>query len=228
MAKVDVGTGTMSYYLNDRLGTPLLMTDETNTVIWEGVYKPFGEADVNPNSSVVNNHRFPGQYYDAETGLHYNYHRYYDLATGRYLTADPIGQGGGINLFIYVENNPINLIDPLGLYCKIVFGDPYGGGDPIRQWETENRMGYYEAVAKWLLVEILLRKSKIPIPNVGRYEYTVQHTIWQLLKEYVDYWEVCYDDCTDEEISREYIGRGETGKTQDIILKQWDELRYLK
>jgi RHS repeat-associated protein len=115
VAKVDVGTSTMSYYLNDRLGTPLLMTNETNTVIWEGVYKPFGEADVNPNSSVVNNHRFAGQYYDQETGLHYNYHRYYMPQTGRYLTADPIGLIRGINLYPYVLNNPIMFIDPFGL-----------------------------------------------------------------------------------------------------------------
>jgi len=116
VAKVDVGTGAMSYYLNDRLGTPLLMTDETNTVIWEGVYKPFGEADVNPNSSVVNNHRFPGQYYDEETGLHYNGFRLYDPKTGRYITPDPIGLHGGVNLFLYAECNPINGIDPLGLW----------------------------------------------------------------------------------------------------------------
>jgi RHS repeat-associated protein len=56
-----------------------------------------------------------GQYYDAETGLHYNYHRYYDPSTGRYLTPDPIGLLGGINRFVYAGNNPINAVDPLGL-----------------------------------------------------------------------------------------------------------------
>ncbi len=60
--------------------------------------------------------RFPGQYYDNETGLHYNWHRYYDPETGRYITADPIGlDGGDINLYIYVWNNPTNWIDPWGL-----------------------------------------------------------------------------------------------------------------
>ena len=127
-----------------------------------------------------------------------------------------------------MKNNPINLIDPFGLYCKIVIGDPHAGGDPIRQWKTELKIGYYDAVAKWLLIEMLLSKSKLPIPNIGRYEYTVQHTIWQLFKEYIDYWEVCYDDCSNVETSRQYIGKGETGKTKEIILEQWEELRYLR
>jgi len=86
VAMVDVATGAMYYYLNSKLGRPELMTDDQGVVVWEGIYKPFGEAEVHPKSSVVNNFRFPGQYYDQETGLHYNYHRYYDSRTGRYLT----------------------------------------------------------------------------------------------------------------------------------------------
>ena len=120
VALVDVASGEMFFFLNDRLGTPQMLTDASNTVVWEGLYKPFGEADVNPNSSVVNNFRFPGQYYDQETGLHYNYHRYYDPSTGRYLRPDPIGLTGGINLYVYANNNPINQFDAVGLNPAIL------------------------------------------------------------------------------------------------------------
>ena len=71
---------------------------------------------MHPQSEVVNNFRFPGQYFDEETGFHYNYHRYYDPRTGRYLRADPIGfMGGDLNLYVYVSDNPFNAVDPLGL-----------------------------------------------------------------------------------------------------------------
>lgn len=66
-------------------------------------------------NTVVNNLRFPGQYYDAETSLHYNWNRYYDPNIGRYITGDPIGLEGGVNLFSYVGGNPVNFVDPWGL-----------------------------------------------------------------------------------------------------------------
>jgi len=59
-------------------------------------------------------------YYDQETGWHYNYYRYYDPKTGRYLTPDPIGHAGGINLYSYVLNNPVNLFDFFGLDIAII------------------------------------------------------------------------------------------------------------
>ena len=114
LAMIDDG-GNHFYYHNDHLGTPLAMTDAGGTVVWKAAYDPFGEAQVDSSSTITNNFRFPGQYYDEESGLHYNYHRYYDPRTGRYVTADPMGGDGGVNLFVYVSNNPLDFIDPLGL-----------------------------------------------------------------------------------------------------------------
>jgi RHS repeat-associated protein len=117
----NTGSGLQAYYfINDHLGTPQMVVDETGSVVWKGEYKPFGEVNVGTEDRV-NNFRFAGQYYDAEIGLPYNWHRYYDPKTGRYLTPDPIGLAGGINLFGYVLNNPINKIDPLGLFDIYIF-----------------------------------------------------------------------------------------------------------
>jgi RHS repeat-associated protein len=115
LAMVDVGTGEVYFFLNDHLGTPLVVTDGTGKSVWEALYKPFGEASVHPSSTIVNNFRFPGQYYDQETGLHYNYFRYYNPQTGRYITPDPLGLEGGINLFLYAGANPLRWIDLWGL-----------------------------------------------------------------------------------------------------------------
>jgi len=116
---VNVGDGLrtrtrISYVHNDHLGTPQVMTDETGAVVWRATYDPFGKATIVLNT-VALNVRLPGQYYDAETGLHYNYFRYYDPETGRYLTADPIGISGGLNMFLYGAGNPIVNSDLFGL-----------------------------------------------------------------------------------------------------------------
>lgn len=129
LAMVDVATGTIYHFFNDFLGTPLMMADETGLVIWQGRYRPFGDATINPNSTVENNFRFPGQYFDAETGWHYNYHRYYDSNTGRYLTLDPIGIKNLLNLYCYSENNPILNIDRRGLrttFYMMTVGGAFG------------------------------------------------------------------------------------------------------
>ncbi|MDH3328289.1 MAG: RHS domain-containing protein [Desulfobulbaceae bacterium] len=113
------------YYISDHLTTAQLLVDDFGEVVWQGNYKPFGEVDIVVNT-LENNFRFPGQYYDSETGLHYNWHRYYDPATGRYISADPIGLAGGMNLYAYVGGNPLNKKDRKGLYK----GDEFDGLSP--------------------------------------------------------------------------------------------------
>ena len=122
------------YFQNDHLGTPVMMTNLSGASVWAASYSSFGEAAVDASSTVVNNLRFPGQYFDAETGMHYNYHRYYDPETGRYITADPIGFKGGINFFSYVGNNTLKRIDPYGLWC----------GSGISEWLVPDQPEGYD------------------------------------------------------------------------------------
>jgi RHS repeat-associated protein len=104
------------YFHNDHLGTPWRITDKAGALVWSADYDCFGRATVSVPASgaVQNNLRYPGQYFDAETGLHYNDRRFYDPDTGRYLTRDPLGFAGGTNLYAYAAHNPTNLIDPTG------------------------------------------------------------------------------------------------------------------
>jgi len=97
------------------------MTDGNQALVWRADYEPFGQAAVTVQTVVNNPLRLPGQYYDAETGLHYNYFRDYDPMTGRYLQSDPIGLAGGFNTYAYVGGNPLTNEDPFGLDQRICF-----------------------------------------------------------------------------------------------------------
>jgi RHS repeat-associated protein len=109
------------YYVhNDHLGTPQALTDQAGAVVWRATYDPFGQATVNEDPDgdgipVKNNKRYAGQYFDSETGLHYNWHRYYDPRVGRYISSDPIGLRGGLNTYLYAHANPLRYTDPFGL-----------------------------------------------------------------------------------------------------------------
>lgn len=120
------GSGPTILYLHgDHLGTPRVATNEANVVVWRNLPtgEPFGMAlpEEDPDGdgrATVINLRFLGQYFDRETGLHYNYFRDYDPATGRYVQSDPIGLRGGINPYVYVENAPTMFTDPEGLQSQ--------------------------------------------------------------------------------------------------------------
>nr|MDA3832102.1 hypothetical protein [Spirochaetales bacterium] len=132
------------YYLHtDAMGTPRLATNDKQQVVWRWNADAFGVAgqvtgqdpddrhdhdrrdhdrhdrdrhehgdDAHP---IQMNLRYPGQYYDQETGLFYNWNRYYDPNTGRYGRSDPIGLMGGGNTYTYVNGNPLNWVDSNGL-----------------------------------------------------------------------------------------------------------------
>ncbi|MBT9513453.1 MAG: hypothetical protein IV104_14035 [Acidovorax sp.] len=124
---------------SDHLNTPRRLTQSNGRVAWQWAYSAFGDEQpttaakrftsetTNPTTGTTSipdvafNLRYPGQYFDKETGLHYNYFRTYAPSTGRYTQGDPIGLDGGFNRFAYVEENPLSFIDPNGLEKIILF-----------------------------------------------------------------------------------------------------------
>ena len=118
------------YYIHtDQLNTPRLVTDTDKRRRWDwspATNEPFGATQPNqaPTAGLQTlalNLRFPGQYYDSETGTSYNHFRTYQSNWGRYLQSDPIGLQGGLNTYAYVNGNPLMYYDPYGLWA---WGDP--------------------------------------------------------------------------------------------------------
>ena len=102
----------------DHRGAPTRLTDTSGHLAWSAAYTAFGQA--HPRHSQLRQPlRLPGQYHDEETGLHQNRWRSYDPQRGRYLSPDPLGLAGGLNLYAYAGNDPINGSDPLGLFPGI-------------------------------------------------------------------------------------------------------------
>lgn len=111
-------TPTISLIAADHLNTPRVVTSMDGVVRWRWLADPFGESlpeeDPAGVGAFVLPLRFPGQYFDAETGLHANRLRYYSPTLGRYLESDPVGLEGGVNTYAYAENQPTAMVDPNG------------------------------------------------------------------------------------------------------------------
>nr|WP_246867782.1 RHS repeat-associated core domain-containing protein [Rhizobacter sp. SG703] len=115
------GAPLVFYIHTDHLNTPRVVVDRQNRVRWRWLAEPFGttapETDPSGLGVFTQNLRFPGQYADQESGLFYNYHRYYKAGEGRYTQSDPIGLvGGSVSTYGYVDGNPLTAVDPSGLF----------------------------------------------------------------------------------------------------------------
>ena len=107
------------YVINDRTGMPMYYIDSAKNTKWRGRYYPYGEMYAGM-VSTQNYHRYPGQWWDDESSLHYNWHRYFSPRIGRYYQADPIGLDGGINMYGYAGGNPIGAVDVDGLSVRSI------------------------------------------------------------------------------------------------------------
>jgi RHS repeat-associated protein len=116
LAQINSVTGAIDWYFNDHLGTPILQNDAAARLVWQPDYDVYGHVlEFRRGEAKHQPLRFPGQTADAGTDLSYNIFRWYRPEWGRYTQADPIGIGGGLNLYGYVGGNPLGNIDPLGL-----------------------------------------------------------------------------------------------------------------
>ncbi|MGY2224947.1 RHS repeat-associated core domain-containing protein [Pseudomonas gingeri] len=124
-----LATGERLVYLHpDHLNTPRVGTTVAQGMVWSWMSDAYGTTA--PNEDVAGSGtlthiplRFPGQLYDAQTQLNYNYYRDYDANLGRYVQSDPIGLKSGVNTYAYVNGNPTRYIDPTGRNAFIIGGE---------------------------------------------------------------------------------------------------------
>jgi len=120
-AQIDAngGVDNVIYLHSDHLLTTRLATDASQSVIWRWEGEAFGNTAPDDIGGVAINLRIPGQYFDRETGLHYNHFRYCDPAIGRYITSDPVGLLGGVNNYGYALQNSNRFIDRTGRFTLL-------------------------------------------------------------------------------------------------------------
>ncbi|MEB0223002.1 RHS repeat-associated core domain-containing protein [Pseudomonas sp. 10S4] len=176
----------LTWYQCDHLGTPQELTDQNGEVAWSAQYKAWGEvreqrSEWARQQGIANPIRFQGQYHDHETGLHYNRHRYYDPANGRFVSQDPIGFAGGLNLYAYAPN-PVNWIDPLGL-AKSGRWEPVGNGririDPPHV-ENTNQQVHAHCQCK-------SRKAEVVVNKDGSQSHGTRGSVSELTRKEKDY-----------------------------------------
>ena len=175
------------FYHCDYLGTLQEMSDQTGTIVWSANYKAWGECktenhtkrDIWDSEIITNNIRFQGQYFDDETGLHYNRFRYYSPYVGRFISKDPIGLLGGFNKFTYAAN-PIGWLDPYGLtgvdtttyyHAGKIIGDiDPSKGKRNKDFNPAGQGGFYVTKSlaqakKWQRARNLDSITKFEVPN---------------------------------------------------------------
>ena len=138
--KTSLKEASYHYLVTDHLGVPVLALNKAGETTWKARYEAFGKARIDNASTAQINLRLPGQYFDAETGLHQNWNRDYAPGIGRYVQADPIGLAGGLNVYEYAGGNPTYYIDDSGeiVFAPILVGVFWGAVQEISTQALQN------------------------------------------------------------------------------------------
>jgi RHS repeat-associated protein len=148
--RMDVATApggpsfTKYYYHLDGLGNVIALSNAAGTVVEQYAYDAYGLPST--TSAVGNPYLFNARCYDSETGLYYYRARYYDPRIGRFLQPDPVGYGPALNLYAYCRDNPLNLLDPHGLWSLLKW--LYAGDGNASDAEYQAAV---DTAAQWLL-----------------------------------------------------------------------------
>ncbi len=136
----DPASGTRYYLFCDQRGCPERVVDDLGVVVWEAYVEPYGTAHITVGADFYQPLRFPGHWWDAELGLHYNRFRYYSPWLGRYLQVDPTGEEGGLNVYAYGAG-PLVQVDVDGLTASRGRKNCGGGGGQSSEGRPERRAG---------------------------------------------------------------------------------------
>ena len=195
LAQIEGGTPGNSqerllYLHTDHLLTPRRATNTAGTSVWSWESSAFGkespkqDPDGDGTLTVVQL-RYPGQYHDTETGLYYNWNRYYDPSTGRYIQSDPIGLRDGLNTYAYVGGNPLIYTDPPGLAACYIhynwypitmpFPIPFTdsntlplGHAGVLSWNNSTGSTRYYEYGRYGTIFGRVKRTKIPDLDIGK------------------------------------------------------------
>ncbi|WP_405725175.1 DUF6531 domain-containing protein [Streptomyces sp. NBC_01537] len=177
--------------ITDPVGAPTHLIAPDGSTAWQARATLWGTTARQAVTSTSTPLRYPGQYYDPESRLHYNFHRYYDPDTGRYLTSDPLGLDPAPDAYAYVDN-PLAEIDPLGLAkkCANVIIERYGNEDEAKASQAANGLvlkpAPHDRQPKWIAKNGVVNSSTLGQGKnyTHKMEFTCKPEVLDWLKQY--------------------------------------------
>ena len=165
-AEADPLDGRVYYVFANQIGAPIRIEDEAGEAVWLAErYQAYGALTLAPGSSIECNLRWPGHFYDPETGLHYNRYRYYSPRLGRYIQTDPLGVAGGLNTHA-APANPVATVDVLGLHADQPKAKPADGPANTKTKPDAESAGLLRQLAEEF--DRALRTGRIPLESDAR------------------------------------------------------------